>query len=221
MPATVSGTIDTVRLRVDHSSLTDTQVLDLVNNAHREMQREYPITWQEAVTQSTIATATGVLQSFSLPTDMKAPTRMYVLISGEHRQVRYKAEFFDLITEYAGATSATRPSWWSQYGGVGYFFPLLSSSLTSELYYTRILPDYTSVTGSDDILNRVPEALEYAAIAEYYLNLGEAKKAEPYYVRVAGSIRKILKQHRGEKERIRDMRPVTPGTIVRNSREPS
>lgn len=216
MPSTASGIIDLVRLRVDHSSLSDAQTLDLINNGQRRIQRDYPSFWQEKIKSHTVSTTTGSLQTFALPTDMKAPGQLFATISGEHQLVVYQADVQGLIAEYAGATGSTKPLWWSQWGGTGYFFPILSSSLTVEHFYQAQLGELTA-TGANDILVNAPELLEYSGVAEYYDYLSESTKALTWRAKTADAVAAIFKQQRSAQEEARSTVPVTPGTIRRRA----
>ena len=214
MPSTASGIVDLIRLRVDHSSLTDAQTLDIINNGQRRLQRDYPSFWQEKIKSHTVATVTGALQTFALPTDMKAPGQLFATISGEHNLVVYQADVQGLITEYAGATAGTQPLWWGQWGGTGYFFPILNSALTVEHFYHAQLPELV-LTGSNKILENAPELLEYTGVAEYYDYLSEATKSAAWWAKAADAVAAIYKQQRSVQESVRDVVPVTPGTIRR------
>mgnify|MGYP001597417019 FL=1 len=216
MPSTVSGIVDLVRLRVDHSSLTDAQTLDLVNNGQRRIQREYPSWWQEKILSQTIATVTGTLQTFALPTDMKAPGTLFSRISGAYSLIQYQADLDGLITEYADATGVTAPQWWSQWGGTGYMFPILSSALTTEHFYHALLPDL-ALTGSNKILENAQELLEYAGVAEYYEYLSENTKAATWRTKLADAVTALLKQQRRSEEASRDPTPRTAGTVRRRT----
>lgn len=220
MPSTVSGIIDIVRVRVNHSALSDLQVLDLINTTQRIYQRRLPIEWQRSIaTQQTVSTVTAALQTFTLPSDYKAIDAVYAIISGEHRLIDYDSDFFGCVNEFAAATAAQKPTRWSLYGGSGYFFPALSTALTAQVFYHSQISDFTAVTGTSNFLTTIPEVLEFGAAAEYYDSIFETDKAQVFHAKARGAMDAFIQQQRDVQELPRTPIPVTPGTIkVRNRR---
>ena len=213
MPATVSGIIDLVRTRTNHTGLSDAQTLDIINNGMRRLQREAEFDFAEAKATGTIATSTASVQQWTFPTDLKAPFHFYNMVSGENQEVYY-SPFFDALLEFAGATTATEPSRYSFFGTVGYLFPPLQSAITYEFYYSKLLPDFTSNTGSNSLLSRAPEALEYVGVAEYYDGLEERDQANHYRKKAADSIKSLINMNRWRLTSARSAVPVTVGTIL-------
>lgn len=214
MPSTVSGTIDTIRLHVDHSSLSDAQILNIINNGQRRLQRETPYIFEEARVTGTVATVTTTLQQWSLPSDLKSPVRWYQIISGFYYPVYYE-EFHPAIDEFAFSADSEEVFRFSIHATTGYLFPRITSAISYEFFYSKMIGDFTSVTGSNAILETLPEALEYAGIAEYYDGLGEGKRAETWRVKAADAIQALIKQVHWRKEAPQTAVPTTYGTIGR------
>ena len=212
--STVSSVIDLIRANVDHSSKADTAVLDLVNNGMRRLQRENPFVFEQAKATGTISTVGTTLQTWTFPSDMKAPLRFYQIISGEHFPV-YKSEFFVSVDEFAGATDSKQAERYNFWTTSGYLFPRLSSAIQYEFYYSKFIPDFTVVASSNTILEDLPEALEYSGTAEYYDFLSEGKKAEAYRRKAADAIQALMKQNRWRDESAQTAVPTTYGTIGR------
>ena len=214
MPATVSSIIDVIRLNVDHSSLSDTQVLNLINNGQRRLQREIPFVFEEARVTGTVATVTTELQTWTQPTDMKAPLRFYQIISGDYTVVHYE-EFFASVEEFAGSEDSPSIERFSFYGTAAFAFPRLTSAAAFEFFYSKILQDFTTVTSSNDLLVTVPEALEYGGTAEYYDYLAESKRSSVWRTKAADAIQALIKQTRWKNEAPQTAVPTTYGTIGR------
>lgn len=215
MPSTASGLIDTIRLKVDNSALTDTQILDIINNAQREVIRQDPLRYTETFTSISVTTAASSLQTITLPTDLSTIIQLYNLVSGEYHPVEYREDLLQLVADYAGATAAKELVWWSAYGNTGYGFPQVSSTLNTVLFYTTLPADFTSVTGSNALLNRHPEVLEYAALSEYYDALGENTRSIIWQKRATEALKDYLQAERSKIEDAREPIPKTPGTIYR------
>lgn len=214
MPSTVSGIIDLIRLNVDHSSLSDTQVLDIINNGQRRLQRETPFVFEEARVTGTISTVTTTLQTWSQPSDLKTPLRLYQIISGEYFPVYYE-EHFAAIDEFAGATDAKQAERFTFYGTAAYAFPRLTTAAGYEFFYSKMIGDFAGATSSNAILEQVPEALEYSGTAEYYDYLAESKRAEAWRTKAADAVQALLKQRRWRSEAPQTAVPETYGTIGR------
>lgn len=215
MPVTsASGVIDLVRARVDHSSLSDTVVLDFINDAKRTMQRRYPLRWQEAqTTAQSLSPATGDFQTFSLPSDIKAIRSVHFIESGTYRTIQHDPDFFGLVNDIAGATASQYPHYWTQYGGQGYLFPKLSQSSTIIIFYEKMLADYTALTATDNFITYAPEILVYATIGEYYDSIAEVDKSKIWHAKAERAMNMLLSQHRANEDRERDPTPITPGRV--------
>lgn len=216
--ATASAIIDVVRLRTDSTALSNTQALDQLNDAQREIQRRYPLNWQEAVAAVASASpTTGNFQTFTYPTDAKSIRAVYAIISGEHNLITYAEDFLETVDEMAGATSATSPIFWSDYGETGYFFPHLSTAISYQVFYDKLLPDLT-ITGANTLTTKFPEVLKDAATAEYYEALSEVDKAAAFWGKAERRMTRYLKQQRAAKDRQREPIPQTPGRLKRRKR---
>jgi hypothetical protein len=214
MPSTVSGIIDVIRLNVDHSSLSDAQVLNIVNNGMRRLQRETPYIFEEARVTGTVSTVTTTLQTWSLPSDLKSPVRWYQIISGFYYPVYYE-EFHAAIDEFAFSEDSEEPFRYSIHATTGYLFPRLTSASQYEFFYSKLIGDFASVTASNAILETLPEALEYSGTAEYYDYLSEAKRAETWRVKASDAVQALIKQVHWRKENPQTTVPTTYGTIGR------
>ena len=218
MPSTVSGTIDLVRLRVDHSALSDAQTLDVINNGMRRLQREFPIIWLEAVATGSIATvAAAALQTWTLPTDLKAPFRFYQYVATARTEVAF-VDFFIAVQEYSGATNRSTPAKYSVFSSGGYLFPPLNSAILYEFYFEKFLPDFTGNTGSNAILERSPETLEYMGVAEYYDGLGESDRAESWRKKASDAVAAVIKQHQMFRDKAMGRLPDLAGSTLRRQR---
>ena len=220
MATTASAIIDTVRTTVNHSALSDTQVLVHINNTQRVAQRRYPLTWFTEAITATFPTSTAAIyvRSFSaLVSDVKAPLALYAIVSGEHTLVPYNDNFFSLIDSYAGATAAQTPDYWTHYSDNIYLFPTLSTALSMELYYNQLAADLT-VTAANTFVTNAPEVLEWGAVAEYYDSIGEAARGALYHQKADGALKLLLDQHRSVQEHARPPITITPGTVVATAR---
>ena len=215
MPATVSSLIDTVRLRVDNSALSDTQLLDILNNANRWAQRTSPLHFNEKELRQSVSTAASSLQTLVLPTDMSEPIQLYALVSGEYHPVAYREDTFTLIADYAGATAAKEPVWWTQWGNSGLLFPVLSSALNTVLFYEAQLVDFTSNTSTNNLVSNFPEVLEYAGTAEYYDTLAETTRADVWRAKAAKALKDLLYGEQAVRNRAKSAVPTTVGTLYR------
>lgn len=218
MPATVSSIVDLVHRKVDHTDFPDDLVLGLINNVQRRMQRRYPIFWQQAISEQTITTAGSSWRAFALPADHKQIDAVFAVVSGAHTPVAHRRDFLNLMSEYAGATDTKMPSFWSRWGNSGYLFPGLSSALTIQVFYHKMLDDLPSVTATNDFVSLAPEVLEYGAIAEYFDEIRETDKALIWHAKADGAMQLFLKQQRQNEESPHEPIPEVPGTIRRRKR---
>jgi hypothetical protein len=186
MPATVSGIIDTVRLKLNHSSLSDVAILDMINDTQRIMQRAYPIKWQETLSSITVATvAASAVQSFTIPTDQKTIINVFGFISSQENIIQHHADLGYLHKNFTAATEVKLPYFWTVFGLTGYLFPRLSSALTTHLHYQAFFNDFTAIGGSNNFLVFAPEVLQFGAIAEYYDAIYETDKAKIWHAKAA------------------------------------
>ena len=234
MATTASAIIDTVRTTVNHSALSDTQVLVHINNTQRQATRRYPYSFFENVIAVTVPTSGDVnvphrafyavdyeSTSTASPTTVsrvKAIDAIFIQASGVETIVPHGPNYFALVDSYAGATAAQQPDYWSRYGTSYFFFPDLSSAATAIVYYQHVVADLATVTGTNDLVRGAAELLEYGAVAEYYDSIGEMGRAATYHRKHDAALKLILDQHRSGGERSRNPVPVTPGTIVATAR---
>lgn len=194
--------------------MTDAQILNVINNIHRRLQRESPYIFEEARVTGTISTVTTTLQTWDLPSDMKAPVRFYYISSGYYFPVYYE-EFHAAIEEFAFSEDSDEPFRYAIHSTVGYLFPRLTSATQYEFFYSKILDDFSAVTSSNAILQTLPEALEFGATAEYYDFLGEKTRAEVWRVKASDAVQSLIKQVHLRKEASQTAVPTTYGTIGR------
>ncbi len=210
--STISALIDHVRARVDHSGLTDPELLIMVNDGQRRLRREYPLPFFQSRQTGTISVASP--QTFLIPSDAQTLSRLYVYPSGEATLVQ-GITYFTALEQYSGATGEQVPSRWSQYGTVGYLFPPLTSAAQYEVYYQAAPAEFSSVTASNALLANLPEALEWSTVGEYHLSTGELKLSEQYFRKAADSIKALLREGEWAEESRMSAIPTTPGALRR------
>ena len=205
MPATsASGIIDVVRSRVDNTALSDTQILEMINTGKRSMQRRFPLRWQETFsTAQSLATpsSASTFRSFTLPADLKVIRAVYTIESSVYGLVKHDPDFIGLVNNRTLPTSAALPSFWTHWGNAGYLFPANSGTITIQLFYEKMLADYTSLSATDDFITYAPEVLEHETTAEYYDTIFETDKAQVWHAKAERAMQLVLGQHVTDDER--------------------